>query len=147
MRNALVLVVVVLLAAPALAGDGNVPQGTLSSLGLGDMQSVSDTEGMQVRGRYSWFASVKATSLIFGQLLTPDTKNFEVGSSVNEVDAEEEHTKSGAELGVFKMHGVGLDLNLDVGEDYSGSIYSNNSLGVGAFGFGGVANYFFGFGS
>ena len=146
MRNALVLVVVVLLAAPALAGDGDVPQGTLSSLGLGDMQSVSDAEGMQVRGRYSWFASVKATSLIFGQLLTPDTKNFEVASSVNEVDAEEEHTRSGAELGVFKMHGVGLDLNLDVG-DYSGSIYSNNPLGVGAFGFGGVANYFFGFGS
>jgi hypothetical protein len=54
MKSALALaVVLVLFAAPALAGDGNVSQGTLSSLGLGDMQTVSDAEGMQVRGMSS----------------------------------------------------------------------------------------------
>jgi len=51
MRNVLALgVVLVLFAAPAFAGDGNVPQGTLSALGLVDMQVVSDALGMQVRG-------------------------------------------------------------------------------------------------
>ena len=141
MRNVLALAAVaVLFAAPAFAGDGNVSQGTLSSLGLGDLQTVSDAEGMQVRGKYSWFGAVKATSLIFGQLMTPDTKNFVVASSVNEVDAEEQSTNGSADLGVFKGHGVSLDLNLDVG-DFSASIG-----GCGAGGFGGVCNYFCGFG-
>ena len=54
MKSALAMVVVMLMfAAPAFAGDGNVSQGTLSSLGLGDMQTVSDAEGMQVRGMSS----------------------------------------------------------------------------------------------
>ncbi len=63
MKNALSLVlaaVVVMGAIPAFAGDGNVPQATLSALGLGGMQVVSDAEGMQVRGMSS---SVQATSL------------------------------------------------------------------------------------
>ena len=54
MKSALALVVVmVLFAAPAFAGDGNVPQEALSALGLGGMQVVSDAEGMQVRGMSS----------------------------------------------------------------------------------------------
>jgi opacity protein-like surface antigen len=114
MRSVLALGVVLLLfAAPAFAGDGNVPQGTLSSLGLGDMQVVSDAQGMQVRGLASSFGEVKGTSLIFGQLLTPDTKNFVVGSSVNEVDANAETTAIGA-LTLTKTHGVTLDLILAV---------------------------------
>ena len=63
MKNALCLVVaalVVLGAIPAFAGDGNVSPATLSALGLGGMQVVSDAEGMQVRGTS---ASVQATSL------------------------------------------------------------------------------------
>src|SRR5262245_33468890 len=72
-------------AAPAFAGDGNVSGATLSALGLSGMQRVSDAEGMLVRGKANTVA-VKGTSLIFGQLLTPDTKNFLVASSVNEVD-------------------------------------------------------------
>ena len=71
MRNALCLVaavVVALGAVPALAED--IP---LASLGLGSMQVVSDAEGMQVRGKASSFGMVKGTSLVFGQLLTPDT--------------------------------------------------------------------------
>jgi opacity protein-like surface antigen len=114
MRSVLALGVVLLLfAAPAFAGDGNVPQGTLSSLGLGDMQVVSDAQGMQVRGLASSFGEVKGTSLIFGQLLTPDTKNFVVGSSVNEVDANAETTAIGA-LTLTKDHLVTLDLGLAV---------------------------------
>ena len=70
MKNALSLVlaaVVVLGAIPAFAGDGNVPQATLSALGLGGMQAVSDAEGMQVRGMSS---NALATSLsVFNAVL------------------------------------------------------------------------------
>jgi hypothetical protein len=115
MRSVLALGVVLLLfAAPAFAGDGNVPQGTLSSLGLGGMQVVSDAQGMQVRGLASSFGSVTGTSLIFGQLLTPDTKNFVIGSSVNEVDANAETTAAPGALTLTKDHLVTLDLSLAV---------------------------------
>lgn len=70
MKNVLCLVVaalVVLGATSAFAGDGTVPRATLSALGLGGMQVVSDAEGMQVRGTS---ASVQATSLsIFSAVL------------------------------------------------------------------------------
>ena len=115
MRRALALAVVaVLCAAPVLAGDGSVSQGTLSALGLGGMQKMSDAEGMQVRGMASSFVVVKGTSLILGQLLTPDTKNTVVGNSTNEVDANAETTQSGVVLTVTKDHGVDLALTLDV---------------------------------
>ena len=137
MRSALALVVVMLSAAtPALAGDGNVRQRTLSSLGLGDMQKVSDAEAMQVRGRSSWFGMVKGTSLIFGQLMTDNTKNFVVGSTVNEVDGNGESTQAGAKLLISKVHAVELNLQLDV-ESFGGSIAGT------AGGFGGVGNFVF----
>ena len=141
MKSALALVVIMLLAAtPAIAGDGNVPQGTLSSLGLGDMQTVSDAEAMQVRGKCSWFGMVKGTSLVFGQLMTEDTKNFVVGSSTNEVDGNAESTEAGADLLIYKAHGVQLELDLDV-ESFGGCIQAV----VG--GIGGVGNYQFSLGS
>jgi len=63
MKNVVALaVLMVLVAAPALAGDGNVPQATLSALGLGGMQVVSDAQGMQVRGMSS---NAQATSVSF----------------------------------------------------------------------------------
>ena len=64
MKNALALVVavVVLVAMPALAEDGNVPQATLSALGLSGMHVVSDSEGMGVRGMSS---TAQATSLSY----------------------------------------------------------------------------------
>jgi len=113
MKNVVALAVLLaLVAVPAFAEE--VPQATLSALGLGDMQVVSDAQGMQVRGMSSSFGMVKGTSLIFAQLMTPDTKNFVVGSSVNEVDANAETTAAGGMLTVSKTHGVVLDLSLDV---------------------------------
>jgi hypothetical protein len=108
------VVVLVLFAAPAFAGEGCVSQGALSALGLGDMQVVSDAAGTQVRGMASSFGMVKGTSLIFGQLLTPDTKNFVIGSSVNEVDANAETTAAGGALTLTKAHDVTLSLDLSV---------------------------------
>jgi hypothetical protein len=137
MKTALGLVVVMLLAAtPALAGDGNIPQGTLASLGLGDMETVSDAEAMQVRGKCSWFGMVKGTSLIFGQLMTDNTKNFLVSSSVNEVDSNAESTQAEERLFLMKTHGVELHLELDV-EGFDGKIQGW------AGGIGGVGNYEF----
>ena len=128
MKDALVLVVAVLaglVAAPAMADDGQVPQATLKAVGLSRMQKVPDAEGMAVRGMSSGFVAVRGTSLIFGQLLTPDTKNFVVASSVNEVDAVGETTNIGI-LTATKDHGVSLNLSLNVTfpdtSTYSGSI-------------------------
>ena len=45
------LFVAVVLAGPALAGDGNVPQSTLNTLGLSGMETLSDAEGMEIRGK------------------------------------------------------------------------------------------------
>jgi hypothetical protein len=42
--------VLCLMAAPALAGDGQVSSKSLSRMGLGGMKVVSDREGMEVRG-------------------------------------------------------------------------------------------------
>lgn len=55
-------ILVVLVPVSALAGDGNVPQSTLASLGLGGTQVMSDEEGMQVRGTY---ASSQGFSMYF----------------------------------------------------------------------------------
>ena len=124
MKSVLTLVVaLVFCAAPAFAADGNVPQGTLSALGLSGMQVMSDADGMQVRGKCSSFGMVKGTSLIVGQLLTPDTKNFVIGSSVNEVDANAESTMSGGILELCKSHEVFLELSLDVNYPDGGSYF------------------------
>lgn len=97
MRSALALVVLlVLFAAPALAANGNVPRGVLSSLGLGDMKTMSDAEGMQVRGLATSSVRYWGTSVVSGQLMTPDTLNFVVFSSVNSVDANGQSSNVGA---------------------------------------------------
>ena len=121
MRNVLALVAVVaLFAAPAFAGDGNVSQGTLSALGLGDMQVVSDAQGMQVRGKDSSFGEVRGTSLMFGQLLTPDDKNFVVFSSVNQVRANAETLASPLGLALSKTHMVFADPPVTLVVDFPG---------------------------
>jgi hypothetical protein len=115
MKNVVALAVLLaLVAVPAFAGDGNVPQATLSSLGLSDLEPMSDAQGMEVRGQSSSFVIVKGTSLVFGQLMTPDTKNFVVGSSANEVDANAETTRSDGLLTATKLHGVTFNLFLEV---------------------------------
>ena len=57
-------VLVVLVAVPALAGDGNVPQSTLASLGLGGMQKMSDDDGMQVRGNFTFASSFSMFNIV-----------------------------------------------------------------------------------
>ena len=64
-----------LVAAPALAHDGNVPQSTLNVLGLARMETLSDAEGMHVRGTGGG-AAIQGISLVAGLLLEPSTRNF-----------------------------------------------------------------------
>jgi len=71
-----------LLAAPAQAGDGHISSETLSAVGLGGMQIVSDADGMQVRGM-SGGASAWGISIVTGVLLDPATKSFIAGTDTN----------------------------------------------------------------
>jgi hypothetical protein len=117
----LVAVLVCLLAAPALAGDGNIPRSTLNRLGLGGMQTVSDAEGMQVRGM-SGCARVMGISVVSGLLLEPSTKNFIFGSDANYVMANAENAGCRMRAEAYKEHlsYVGLELSVDIdGGEYS----------------------------
>ena len=91
MKSALAMaVVMVLCAAPAFAGDGNVPQGALSSLGLGDMQVLSDAEGMQVRGMSS-SASTSSTftfALSIVDALSPTSFSMTITGSQSAIASE-----------------------------------------------------------
>lgn len=90
MKKCLMMIAVCLLAAPANADD--VPQQTLSALGLGEMTVMSDDAGMQVRGLSS-NASAMGLSLTFGQLVYIDQfgQNFQVASDVNAAMATAEN--------------------------------------------------------
>lgn len=107
MKNAmLVLAVLVVMAAPAFAVDGNVSQTTLKSVGLSELQQMSDSEGMQVRGRLNGNGGVIGTSLISFQLVSPDTKNYINGASINTVDGNVQ--LGGANEMLSKAHGVAI---------------------------------------
>lgn len=129
------LLAAMLVGTPAFAEDGRVPQETLSSLGLGDLEVMSDVEGTEVRGRFSAAGMVKGTSLIVFQLLTPDTKNFVTGSSVNEVDGNVESTAFGT-MTLTKNHlvfvdNVTLSVEIDPGYSFLG-IVNGNVGGIGS---------------
>ena len=85
MEDAAFAPVAVVVVTPALAEDGSVSNTTLESLGLNDLQQMTDVEGSQVRGKLNGNGGVIGTSLISFQLLTPDSQNFVHGSSVNTV--------------------------------------------------------------
>lgn len=72
MKSVLMVFAVLALAAPALAGDGQVAQSDLAAVGLGQMSVLSDAQGMQVRGMSS---SAEATGLLLGSgvLFDPST--------------------------------------------------------------------------
>jgi hypothetical protein len=82
MKQLLTMAAVCLIAVPAIGGE--VSHQTLSQLGLGDLQAVSDAQGMQVRGKSS-NAVTSGTSLVFGQLIAdlPTGTSFIVVSDVN----------------------------------------------------------------
>lgn len=91
MRTALTLAAaLMLLAAPALAGDNHVPQSTLAAVGLGEMQVLDDAQGHEVRGMSS-NALAMGLSLVSGLIVDPASKSFVFGSDVNAAMATAEN--------------------------------------------------------
>lgn len=86
MKYTLLATAVMLMGGAAMAGDGQVSQSTLSQLGLGELQVMTEAEGMEVRGMSSNAMSM-GTSLVFGQLIDPATKSVMAGSSINTAGA------------------------------------------------------------
>ena len=83
MKYAATLAVVLSFSAvPAFAEDGNVSESALQSLGLADIQSMTDEEGMEVRGM-SGSAMAMGLSLVTGLVIDPATKSFVFGADAN----------------------------------------------------------------
>ena len=119
---ALATILMSLVAAPAFAGDGHVPQSTLRSLGLAGMQPVSDEEGMQVRGM-SGAAKVMGMSLVVGLLIDPVTSSYLFGADGNHVMASAENAGCRVRTEAFKEHLSTVELSLTV--DIDGGLYSH----------------------
>ncbi len=115
MKKAVAVFAVLLVAGvtPAFANDGQVSGDALAALGLGDMQVISDVEGMGVRGMSSSAMSM-GSSLVFGQLIDPDTKSFVVGSDINAAGATAENAGKYIYSGVNHAQSSSLQLHLDV---------------------------------
>ena len=114
MRHTFSLAVILtsLLTASALAGDGNVPQSTLSVLGLAEMVTVSDEEGMQVRGM-SGVAATKGRSFVTGVLLDPGTNSHVSGTDANSAGSSLDTASSLPPAAV--SHATASTMNLSLG--------------------------------
>lgn len=93
MKYALALAALLFLVAlPAFAEEGEVPRATLASLGLGDMQRVSDAQGMQVRGRAFFFSRVRGVTAVAARLYEPDDGTYHLFGDSASVDVSSTST-------------------------------------------------------
>ncbi len=115
MKRAVAAIAVLLIAGvvPAVAEEGRVSETTLSALGLGGMNVISDAQGMEVRGMSSSAMSM-GTSLVFGQLIDPETKSFVVGSDINTAAATAENAGKNIASAASHSQSSSLALQLDV---------------------------------
>jgi len=129
----LAVIFAALVAAPALAGDGNVPQSTLNVLGLAGMETLSDAEGMDVRG-LSGNAHTQGLSLVAGLLIDPATKSYIFGTDANYAHADAENAGLQVLTSAEHEQGSAVALSLDVTtltSEFSGILIG----GAGGFGF------------
>jgi hypothetical protein len=84
--------VLVLSAAPALAGDGQVSHKSLAKMGLSGMQTMSDTQGMKIRGT--------SVAVVAGISYAHISGEGGSAGSVNGYFAAGHHSASGANLSV-----------------------------------------------
>ncbi len=133
MRYAFALVAV-LMAAPVFAGEGHVPQSTLDAIGLAGMETLSDAEGMQVRG-LSGNAHTQGLSLVSGLLIDSlGTKSYVFGSDTNYAHATAENAGLQVVTQASHEQGSGIALSLDVmtlTSQFSGMLLG----GAGGYGF------------
>jgi hypothetical protein len=140
MKNAIagLCVLFVTAAAPVFAEDGQVADSTLSALGLGGMQTISDAEGMHVRGMSSK-AFTRGTSLIFGQIIDPNTNSFVAGSDVN--SAKSSQKGYGKLISSAKqVHGSALEMNIEIESKFGN--FEGELFGV-ASGHGSATNFIY----
>lgn len=108
-----VTVVMSLVAAPAFADNGHVPQSTLASLGLAGMERLSDEQGMEIRGT-SGNAFAMSLSVVTGFLIDPTTKNFVGGTDANAAMANAENAGKHAPAHAFTASNSALALSLNI---------------------------------
>ena len=118
-------------AAPAAAEDGQISQSTLSAIGLSGMQTVSDSEGMQVRGQAS-FGFSSGRSVVFGQLVDPVTGSTVIVSDTNGAAGGSAHL-FGPSLG---GHAQGSSAGAGLSTSIFGIPVFNGGFSAGAGGFG-----------
>jgi hypothetical protein len=106
MKSARVLsaILAVLLAAPALAGDGNVSPAVLKQLGLGGMEVVSDEVGMQVRGMGGNNAGTIGHNFVLVLVFDPSTASFATGFDAQWASAFAENAGVDVPTEVFQAH-------------------------------------------
>jgi hypothetical protein len=108
-------ILMALVAVPALAGDGKVPQSVLQSLGLSGLQEMSDSDGMQVRGMSAEAFAFGASSL-FAQLSDPSNPgNFVTATDINGGRGSDENAGLSADaLATQGPQGSSLAVSLDI---------------------------------
>ena len=114
MRHAFALAVIFtyLLTTSVFAGNGKVPQSTLAMLGLAGMETVSDQEGMQVRGM-SGAAATRGHSLVAGTLIDTGTSSHIIAVDANAAKSSmEAATSYGAPAA---SHATASSMNLSLG--------------------------------
>jgi hypothetical protein len=125
MKNVLVVLALLMLCAvPAFAED--VPDATLSALGLGGMQVASDAEGMQVRGMSSNSQSTNLATFTL-QLFDPatgaslDVSDSAFGRSTDE-NAGLNATSATETASVAQFSGVNINIDLLGQDTYDGVV-------------------------
>lgn len=124
-------------AAPAFAGDGNVPGNVLADLGLSSMKVVNDHDGMQVRGKSS-AAATGGLSIVFGLLFDPGTASFVSGADGNFAAASATNGGFNSFSFAHKDHVSNVALGLQVttnGTTFTGVLFGGAGGFGNAFGF------------
>jgi hypothetical protein len=140
MKKALLCAAAALLVASPCFGEQPVSKSTLSSLGLGGLEVMSDADGMEVRGMSAESFSLGASSLL-GQIYDPGNPgNFVTASDLNGSRASDENAGLGADaLTTQGAQGSSIATQLDIvgtSSNFTGTILGNagNASNVGAAG-------------
>jgi hypothetical protein len=92
-----------IVATSAYGDDGNVSQSQLNRLGIGSIDVMSDTEGMQVRGSaFAFTFGFSSASAFMGAPDSDGDVDFDVGPS-----ASASTTQGSTSIGFFSFAGAG----------------------------------------
>lgn len=109
----IVAIVMAFVTAPVSASEGHIGQATLASFGLGDIQIMSDQQGMKIRGQ-GGNASAMGLSIVTGFLIDPSTNNFVGGTDAQSAMANASNAGKYAPVIVSSNQESLIVLQLDV---------------------------------